>query len=126
MTKYLLVLTALSTLSCAENDTVAPSVVRTVPINGSNDVEPSLTEMSVTFNEEMQDGNWSWAYTTKDKFPEITGQPVFSEKFTKNTLPIKLEPNKEYEVWINSEKFGNFKDKAGNSAAPFKLTFKTR
>ena len=81
--------------------------------------------MSVTFSEEMQDGNWSWAYTTKNTFPEMTGQPTYSENFTKNTLPIKLEPNKEYEVWINSQKFGNFKDKSGNSAIPYKLTFKT-
>ncbi len=114
------------TLSCAEKDTSAPNVIATFPPNDSTDVDPSITEISVTFNEEMQDGNWSWAYTDKNRFPEMSGDPKYSEHNTKNTLPVKLEPNKEYEIWINSQKFSNFKDKSGNSAVPFKLVFKTR
>ncbi len=112
--------------SCTEKDSMAPIVIETFPSNGSTDIDPSISELSVTFNEEMQDGNWSWAYTNKNQFPEMTGQPYFSEKFTKNILPVKLEPNKEYEIWINSEKFKNFKDKAGNPAIPYKWVFKTK
>ncbi len=117
---------ATSTLSCTEKDTTAPSVIATFPPNGSMDVDSSINEISVTFNEEMQDGNWSWAYTTKSKFPELNGDPKYNENYTTNTLPVKLEPNKEYEIWINSQKFNNFKDKSGNPATPYKLVFKTR
>ena len=112
--------------SCTENDSKAPSVIQTFPPNGSTDVDPSIDEISVTFDEEMMDGNWSWAYTNKNQFPEMSGQPYYTEKFTKNILPVKLESNKEYEIWINSETFKNFKDKAGNSATPFRCVFKTK
>ena len=116
----------IGTLSCAEKDTSAPNVIATFPPSGSTEVDSSITEISVTFSEEMQDGNWSWAYTNKSKFPEMIGDPEYTENYTKNTLPVRLEPNKEYEIWINSQQFSNFKDKSGNSAVPFKLVFKTR
>jgi len=117
---------ALTLLSCTESDTKAPSVIATFPFNGSMDVDPSINEISVTFDEAMTDGNWSWAYTTQNQFPDMRGQPRYTDNFTKNILPVKLEPNKEYEIWINSQKFQNFMDKAGNSSAPYKLVFKTR
>ncbi len=127
MFRILIVFTiVISTLSCAEKDTTAPSVVATFPPNASTGVDPSINEISVTFSEEMQDGSWSWAYTTKNKFPELNGDPKYNENYTKNTLPVKLDPGKEYEIWINSQKFNNFKDKAGNPATPYKLVFKTR
>ncbi|MCP4677302.1 MAG: Ig-like domain-containing protein, partial [Deltaproteobacteria bacterium] len=110
----------------AAPDSVPPRVVETNPLNGTLDVDPSLKEISVTFSETMMDQNWSWAYDDKDKFPQMTGQPYYTEKMTKNILPVKLEPNKEYVVWINSVKFKNFKDKVGNPVQPFKFTFKTK
>ena len=113
-------------ISCTGNDSKAPTVIATFPPNGSTDVDPLVNEISVTFDEEMMDGNWSWAYTNIDQFPEMTDQPYYTEKFTKNILPVKLESNKEYEIWINSEKFKNFKDKAGNPAIPFLWVFKTK
>jgi len=112
--------------SCTEADSKAPSVIETFPVSGSTDVDPSTSEITVTFDEPMKDGNWSWAYTNKDKFPEMTEQPFYKPGHTINILPVKLEPNKEYEIWINSEKFKNFKDLSGNSSTPFRLVFKTK
>lgn len=112
--------------ACTENDAKAPRVVETFPLNGSTDVDPSITEISVTFDEAMQDGNWSWASTDENQFPTMVGQPHYTEEFTKNILPVKLEAGKTYEIWINSEKHTNFKDKAGNSSIPFKWVFKTK
>ena len=63
--------------SCTETDSKAPSVVETFPVNGTNDVDPSTSEISVMFDEPMTDGNWSWAYTSKNQFPETTGQPHY-------------------------------------------------
>ena len=116
---------ALILLSCT-GDTIPPRVVSTVPANGDRSVDPTLSEMSVTFSEPMMDENWSWAYTTKETFPETTGQPRYVDNFTKNVVTVRLEPNKEYEVWINSAKHKNFKDKAGNPSEPYKLLFKTK
>jgi hypothetical protein len=38
-----------------------PVVVRTALVAGSTDVDPSLTEIRVTFSKPMQDGSWSWS-----------------------------------------------------------------
>ena len=113
-------------VSCTETDSVAPNVIETFPVTGSTDVDPLITEISVTFDEPMMDGTWSWAYSNKNMFPEMNGQPYYQPGLTKNVLPVKLEPNKEYGVWINTDQFRNFKDQSGNSAIPFRLVFKTR
>jgi hypothetical protein len=107
-------------------DTQPPRVVETFPLNGSRDVDPAITEISVTFNEEMMDGSWAWAYTRKEDFPRAKGQTYYTENNTKIVLPVILEPDKEYEIWINSEKHRGFKDKSGNSAVPFVFKFKTK
>lgn len=117
---------ALASAACVEADSIPPNVVETSPATGSTEVDPALTEISVTFSEPMTDGNFSWAYSNKDKFPEMTGQPYYLPGLTTNVLPVKLESNREYEIWINSQKFRNFKDQAGNSATPFRLVFKTK
>ena len=124
----LIILTSLLNLvvGCGEPDTQPPRVVSTIPENESVNVDPSLTEISVKFNEEMMDGNWSWAYSDRSEFPQMTGQAYYTENKTRNVLPVKLESNKNYVIWINSPKHKNFKDKNGNSAYPFKFTFKTK
>ena len=113
-------------IACTVKDNEAPRIVSTFPQNESRNVESSINEISVTFNEEMMDQNWSWAYDDKNKFPQMAGQPYYTDSNIKNILPVKLEPNKEYVIWINSSKFKNFKDKSGNPAVPFKFTFKTK
>ena len=113
-------------VSCLASDTKSPNVIETYPVSGSTDVDPLTKEITVTFDEPMKDGNWSWAYTNKNKFPVMTGQPYYKPGHTVNVLPVKLESNKGYEIWINSEKFKNFKDRAGNPAIPFRLVFTTK
>lgn len=123
---FTIVALAIVCTSCTQPDSKAPNVVDTFPVTGSRDVDPSLTEISVTFDEPMTDGSWSWAYSSKSRFPEMNGQPYYQPGLTKNLLPVKLESNRSYEIWINSETLGNFKDQAGNSAVPFRLVFKTK
>jgi len=122
----LMIVLIIIAVGCSETDTTVPRVVDTFPPNGSEDVDPAINEISVTFNEEMMDQNWSWAYENENEFPNIKGQSYYTENFTKNVLPVRLEPNKEYVIWINTQQFQNFKDKSGNPAVPFKFTFKTR
>ena len=113
-------------IACAQEGSKPPRVVSTFPENGSTDVDPSIKEISVTFNEEMTDGNWSWVYEDKDSFPQIIGQAYYTDNNTKNILPVKLEPDKEYVIWVNSENYKHFKNKEGIPAFPFRFTFKTR
>ena len=119
------IVVALFLSGCGARDNVAPRVKSTSPQNGAQDVDPSLTEISVTFNEPMMDGNWSWCFEDKDKFPEMTGDLHYTNNNTTNILAVRLEPDKEYVIWINTASFKNFKDKAGNPAEPYKFTFKT-
>ena len=113
-------------IACAQEGAKPPRVVSTFPENGSQDVDPSIKEISVIFNEEMMDGNWSWVYEDKDSFPQIIGQAYYTDNNTKNILPVKLEPDKEYVIWINSVEYQNFKNKNGTPAVPFRFTFKTK
>ncbi|MBF2761550.1 MAG: Ig-like domain-containing protein [Ectothiorhodospiraceae bacterium AqS1] len=128
--KYRIWLVALSIsvalTACGSLDTEAPVVVGTDPPNGSRDIDPGLTSISVTFSKAMLDQSWSWADGGEDRFPRITGNPSYDSKFETNTIPVILEPDKTYVIWINRGRLLNFKDEAGNPAAPYRLTFKTR
>jgi RNA polymerase sigma-70 factor (ECF subfamily) len=107
-------------------DSVPPVVAKTVPAAGAADVDPKLTEIKVTFSKDMQDGTWSWSTASKESFPKVDGRPKYLDDKRTCVLPVKLEPGKTYAIWINSAKFGNFKDPAGQSALPYLLVFKTK
>ena len=102
-----------------------PKVTATNPVNNAASVDPSLTMIMVTFSKPMMDKSWSWSYEDKDSFPQVTGQPYYTDNGVTCVLPVKLEPGRRYVIWINTEKFTNFRDKSGNPAAPYKLAFTT-
>ena len=103
-----------------------PVVVDTVPATGDTEVDPSLTEIRVTFSKEMMDQSWSWSQTSDVTFPETTGEPYYLADGKTCVLPVKLKPGTGYAIWLNSDKFGNFKDEQGRSAVPHFLRFQTR
>ena len=107
-------------------ESVPPVVVKTVPEAGAAEVDPKLTEIKVTFSKDMQDGTWSWATLSKESFPTVDGKPKYLKDKRTCVLPVKLEPGKTYAIWVNSEKFVNFKDAGGRSAVPSLLVFKTK
>ena len=104
---------------------MAPVVIETIPQAGATGVDPSLSEIRVTFSKEMMDKNWSWVQMSPDTFPELIGQPYYLEDKRTCVVKVKLEPGKTYVVWFNSERFMNFKDLAGRSAIPYLLVFET-
>ena len=123
------VLLSINYLAAAEDldiKSVPPVVVKTVPEAGSAYVDASLTEIKVTFSKKMTDGSWSWSTVTKDSFPPLAGKPKYLEDGRTCVLPVKLEPGKTYGTWLNSNKFGNFKDTDGRSAVPYLLVFRTK
>jgi hypothetical protein len=106
-------------------ESVPPVVVKTVPAAGSPDVDPKATEIQVTFSKEMADGSWSWSTLSKESFPEVGGKPRYLDDDRTCVLPVKLQPETTYAIWINSNKFRNFKDSNGTPAVPYLLVFKT-
>lgn len=114
--------------TCAEEITlenVPPVVIKTTPVAGAAEVDPKLSEIRVTFSKPMRPGTWSWATISPESFPKLEGSPKYLADERTCVLPVKLEPGKTYAIWINSEKFTNFKDPAGRAAVPYLLVFQT-
>jgi RNA polymerase sigma-70 factor (ECF subfamily) len=106
-----------------------PVVVKTVPQAGADDVDPDIKEIRITFSKEMMDKSWSFSTATDfgadPDLPE--GAKIVYDKDKRTCVqPCKLEPGKTYAMWLNSAKFGNFKDKDGRSAVPYLLVFQTK
>ncbi len=110
----------------ADNSGESPKVTATSPRNGSTDVDPSSSKITVTFSKPMLDKSWSWSYEDKGSFPRTTGQPYYTDDGSTCVLPVKLEPGKRYVIWINTVGFKNFKDRSGNPVEPYKLVFTTK
>jgi len=106
-------------------ESVPPVVVKTVPEAGAAGVDPTLTEIKVTFSKDMKAGAWSWVTLSKKSFPKVDGEPKYLADKRTCVLPVKLDPGKTYAIRVNSEKLGNFKDTDGRSALPYLLVFKT-
>ncbi len=106
--------------------TAPPTVIETLPKTGAADVDPDLKEIRVTFSKPMLDRSWSWSQASGETFPETTGEPRYLDDGKTCVLPVKLARGRAYEIWLNSEKFHNFKDREGRPAVPHHLHFQTR
>jgi len=107
----------------ADDSKSPPKVISTHPQNNAADVDPSVSKITVTFDKAMMDKSWSWSYENKESFPPVTGEPFYTDNGTTCVLPVKLDLGMRYVIWINTARFKNFKDKSGNPAIPYKLTF---
>lgn len=124
-----LLLTSAISIALAEEitlDNARPVVIRSVPEAGSAAVDPSTTEIRVTFSKDMQPGVWSWGMIDKESYPGTSEAPKYLEDKRTCVLPVKLLPGKTYAVWINTEKLQNFKDTKGLVAVPYLIVFKTK
>lgn len=101
----------------------APTVVSTFPPMGST-IPAGVDELSVTYDRPMAQG-WSFATGGEKSFPEITGTPMLSPDRRTISVAVHLRPNSSYVVWLNTERYKNFKDEQGVAAEPYRLTFST-
>jgi RNA polymerase sigma-70 factor (ECF subfamily) len=106
-------------------ESVPPVVVKSVPAAGTSDIDPKTTEIKVTFSKNMKAGTWSWSTLSKESFPEVDGTPRYLDDERTCVLPVKLQPEKTYAIWVNSIKFQNFKDSNGIPSVPYLLVFRT-
>lgn len=107
-------------------DSMPPVIVKTLPEAGSVDVSPGVVEIKVTFSKEMKDGTWSWSSAWQGSVPEVVEKPRYDLDRKTCVLKVKLEPNKTYGYWLNSQQFKNFKDRQGHAAVPYLLAFQTK
>jgi hypothetical protein len=102
-----------------------PSVVRTVPQCGDTNVDPDLKELSVSFSKNMLDKAWSFVKISADSFPNLTGDPRYLDDKRTCVVGVSLEPDRIYAMWLNSDRFQNFKDLERQPAVPYLLVFRT-
>jgi hypothetical protein len=102
-----------------------PRVIALSPItNGAQDVDPAITQLTVTFDRPMDKKGYSFdaGRDGPDHFPleKVTG---YNEAGTAITLQVKLKPDWEYEFVLLGF---NFKTIDGYPLQPYTVKFKTK
>ncbi len=102
-----------------------PKVVKASPDNKQLEVDPALAELRIVFDQPMSPGGRSLVNSSRGLFPELVGKPRWEDERT-FVWPMKLEPNTDYWLSVNSTRFVNFRSKTGESAEPYPIAFRTR
>jgi hypothetical protein len=102
-----------------------PKVIKTIPANNDQNVDPNLKELRVVFDQPMAQTGSKFV-GTGPKCPKF-GPPEECRWEDDKTLVYtwKLEPNHEYWLSVNSEHIKTFKNESGESAVPYPISFKT-
>jgi len=99
-----------------------PKVVELDPPNEAKDVDPNREYITVTFNRQMRNG-YSWV--DKGKRPPLDKIEWINNKQCRAW--VKLEPNKEYGVWLNfGPNTSKFRSAEGVSADRVYWSFQTK
>ena len=99
-----------------------PKVVKSMPANGDTAVDPKLKEIRITFDQPM--GPDMSVVGGGESFPELQGQPRWTSPRT-IVIRVRLQPNHDYWLSVNSDRFRNFKNRAGEAAEPYPIQFRT-
>lgn len=105
----------------------APTVIDSMPADGEVGVDAELGEITATFSTVMATGGWSWVTETGVPAPVVTGLPFYVDDMT-TVLPVRLEPDTEYAVWVNSpddRELRKFTSADGVSARAHRISFRT-
>ena len=101
-----------------------PRVIKAQPDNQAQQVDPDQRELRVIFDQPMAPGGRS-VVGGGPLFPRLVGKPRWENERT-FVWSLRLEPDHEYWLSINSGSFGNFRGTNGESAAPYPISFRTR
>jgi RNA polymerase sigma-70 factor (ECF subfamily) len=102
-----------------------PKIVKTSPQIGETDVDPELTEITVTFDQDMADG-MSWTGGKPEYPPVQPGKEASWRDKRTCVLPVKLSKAKYYRVGINSQSYQNFQSVSGVPVDPTAIYFTTK
>ncbi len=122
-TPFLLVISGLLFFTCLDPAVAAPpKVVKAVPDDGASDVDPALKELRVEFDQPMLHG--MSVVGGGPAFPNLTGKPRWENDHT-FVCSWRLEPDHDYWLSINSDRFTNFRGTNGEAAVPHPISFHT-
>lgn len=101
-----------------------PKVVKATPDNGDTEVDPSLAEIRIEFDQDMSSKGHSICGGGPN-FPDITAAPHWEGKRTM-ILPVKLKPDWTYNLSVNCPVAQNTRSAAGEPAEMYPISFSTR
>lgn len=101
-----------------------PRVIKTVPENDAQDVDPKLKQIRVVFDQDMTTGRNFSICGGGPKFPKIIGNPRWVSKRT-IAMQVKLLPNHEYQFSINCPSAKKFRSVQGEAAEVYPIQFRT-
>ena len=99
-----------------------PKVVKAEPENGDIGVDPSLNTIRIVFDQPM--GRGMSVVGGGEEFPTVLGRGRWVNSRTL-VIKVKLEPNHDYWLSINNQKFQNFRNRSGEPAIPYPIRFRT-
>jgi hypothetical protein len=102
-----------------------PKVVSLSIVNGAQDVNPALKEIVVRFDRPMKTNRYAVARTSAVPQPKF-GKVSFDESGRVFTIPVTLEPDKEYAFSLNWPGGGSFQSVEGVLLKPLEVKFRTR
>jgi hypothetical protein len=109
----------------AQGGPEAPKIVKSSPQNGETEVDPELTEITVTFDQDMSEG-MSWTGSKTDVPPSPHGKEASWKDKRTCVLPVKLSQAKYYRAGINAPSFQGFQSAAGVPVEPTAINFCTK
>jgi hypothetical protein len=103
-----------------------PKIVELKPANSASEVDPSITELRVTFDVPMGKGmSWTGGGPSYPEGPSGARAEWSSDGKT-CVLPVTLHPGHSYRLGLNSLSFNNFQSESGVPLEPVVYQFKTR
>ncbi len=102
-----------------------PKVIALFPPNGATGVDPNLKEIKVTFDRPMNTKSWAFCQKSREDFPEESGEPFYDESRTVITMPVKLAPERTYNIYLNSPPYNGFRSAKGGVLQSVYYTFTT-
>ena len=100
-----------------------PKVVKSVPESGAAEVEPTIKELRIVFDQPMSPNGMS-VVGGGPTYPKFVGDKRWEDERTL-VMPWQLEPEHDYWLSINSDRFTNFRGVNGESSVPHPISFRT-
>ncbi|MEZ5776465.1 MAG: hypothetical protein R3D33_17695 [Hyphomicrobiaceae bacterium] len=112
----------LSTAPAAEEQA---QVIASVPVEGSEPVDPRMPEMRFTFSRSMDVSRIGLGAENGAVFPEIGEAPHFLDDGRTFVVSVFLQPQTRYVMVLKGGGEAGFSDLAGQPAETFRLAFET-
>jgi hypothetical protein len=86
----------------AQVDATRPHIVSMTPANGSTDVDPAVTTLTLRFDRPMHEATEPrrdiFAGDSSVRFPELRGDASYDSTRTVLTIPVRLAPGASYAI----------------------------